>query len=70
VANVPRALASIRGAADTRATSRPEPRSKDLAGDALAGAAFHPGDRVVDPITGKEAIVEHVEFRHVLIPPA
>jgi|GEM_PF-5877714 len=63
-------LAAIRKVRDELASARPSPQSKDLAGDELAGAMFHPGDRVMDPVTGMEGTVEHVAYRHVTLPPA
>jgi len=65
-----RGLAGAHAAREERARNRPQPSSRDLAGDELAGATFRSGDRVVDPVTGQEGTVERVTFRHVLIPPA
>jgi hypothetical protein len=63
-----RGLAGVRAGNEERERSRPQPSSRDLAGDELLGAKFREGDRVVDPVTGQEGTVERVTFRHVLIP--
>lgn len=62
-----RGLSAVRHAADERARTRPNASSRDFAGDELLGARFRPGDRVTDPVTGKEGTVARVAFRHVLI---
>jgi len=65
-----RGLAGARAAREERERTRPNPSSRDLAGDELLGAKFRPGDRVIDPVTGMEGEVVRVTFRHVTIPPA
>lgn len=70
MSEIVRALAQARRAKEERERGRPELTSADLAGDELAGAKFRVGDRVVDPVTGQEGIIERVTFRHVTLPPA
>lgn len=65
-----RGLAELRRAREERERDRPNPASRDLAGDELVGAKFRVGDLVTDPVTGMEGTVARVTFRRVLVPPA